>query len=249
MKQLLFTLLLLTSTLTIKIKIRTPRSGSGNSSSAPGGWNTNRTCDPIAPQVEVGSLFSIYAEQLYNIFNDPINELLLVKHERQVVAGINHRLIFRVRDKQTNDKLYIGMSLFVDLQGGVRVTGYLESFSLSDIVKALGFTNSRLFRYRCNDLGNMASMGFTNWARQLVGGGFSQSNSQDDLGGLDDFDNFGQQSQNTNQHVPVPANQTNQFGGADSPFEEKTININIRGRHPDGTPFLIGSSAPKKKKN
>ena len=202
------------------------------SQGAPGGWNTNRSCGPIAPQVEVGSLFSIYAEQLYNIFNDPVNELLLVKHERQVVAGVNHRLIFRVRDKQTNDKLYIGMTLFVDLQGGVRVTGYLESFTLNDIVSALGFSNARLFRYRCNDLNNVASMGFTDWARQLVGGGFSQNSSGDDF---NDFDNFDQNNQNqshsnpNNNYVPVPPQPTqDQFGGSDSPFEEKTININIR---------------------
>ena len=245
--KLLTVFLLISASLSIKIKIKTPRTGGGGGSSpAPGGWNTNRTCGTIAPQIQMGTIFSIYAEQLYNIFNDPINELLLVKHERQIVAGVNHRMIFRVRDKQTNDKLYIGMSLFVDLQGGVRVTGYLESFELQDIVNALGFNDGRLFRYRCNDLNGQAVQGFTDWARELArdvvcqnnGGGFND---------LDPLDNGSQYNPNSGyQPQPQPQPQTSDpFGGDNGPFE-KTININIRGRHKDGTPFLIGSSRPKK---
>jgi hypothetical protein len=258
MKTFFLALLLLSTTMSIKIKIRTPRSsGSSSSQGQTGGWNTNRSCGPIAPQVDVGSLFSIYAEQLYSIFNDPINELLLVKHERQIVAGVNHRIIFRVRDKQTNDKLFIGMSLYVDLQGNVRVTGYLESFDKNDIVKALGFSNGRLFRYRCNDLNNVASSGFVNWAQSLIGGLSQTSSHQDDLSGFDDFNqpqthnqpSYGQvppQTQPSYGQVPPQTQPVqNQFGGDDSPFEEKTININIRGRNPDGSQFLIGSSRPK----
>jgi len=244
MKTFFLALLLLSTTMSIKIKIRTPKSSGSSSQGQTGVWNTNRTCGPIAPQVEVGSLFSIYAEQLYSIFNDPINELLLVKHERQIVAGVNHRIIFRVRDKQTNDKLFIGMSLYVDLQGNVRVTGYLESFNKNDIVKALGFSNGRLFRYRCNDLNNVASSGFVNWAQSLLGGLSQSSSHQDDLSGFDDFNQ--PQNQASYGHVPQQTQPAqNQFGGDDSPFEEKTININIRGRNPDGSQFLIGSSRPK----
>ena len=47
------------------------------------------------------------------------------------------------------------------------------------------------------------------------------------------------------QYVPAPA-PVDQFGGNDSPFEEKTINIKIRGTNPDGSKFLIGSAKPKK---
>jgi len=261
MKTTFFALLLISTSLAIKIKIRTPKNQQASDSGAPistGGWNTIRHCNPIAPNINVATLFSLYAEQIQSICSDPINELLLVKHESQIVAGTNHRLIFRIRDKQTNDKLYFGFSLFVDLQGGVRITGYLESFNLSEIVQALGFSNKRLFRYRCNNLSDSAVLGFNDWARELLGGGVSQTAPMDDL---DNFDQNNFQTQPTYggqapvQHTqptyggqaPVQHTQPS-FGGSDSPFEEKTININIRGRNPDGSQFLIGSSRPKGKK-
>lgn len=249
--KLLYVFLLISATFSIKIKIKTPkRRGGGRSSPAPGGWNTNRSCSPIAPQIQMGTIFSIYAEQLYNIFNDPINELLLVKHERQVVAGVNHRMIFRIRDKQTNDKLYIGISLFVDLQGGVRVTGYLESFELQDIVGALGFNDGRLFRYRCNDLNGQATQGFSDWATELARGVVCQNNGGtggfNDLAPLDNGSQYNPNPGYPTQPQPQPQPQTSDpFGGDDSPFDTKVINVNIRGRHADGTPFLIGSSKPK----
>lgn len=271
MKSFFCAFLLLSASLAIKIKIKTPRTGGGSGSGSGGGgqspvlggWSTSRSCDPVAPQIQMGTLFSVYAEQLYNIFSDSVNELLLVKHERQVVAGVNHRLIFRVRDRQTNDKLYIGMSLFVDLQGGVRVTGYLESFELSSIVAALGFADARLFRYRCDNLNGGASLGFEEWARDLAGGAACQAGTGAGAGGLDDLNAF----DHGNQYNPVPApvpvpvpvpvpapvptyppQPQTPFGGNDSPFDTKTISINIRGRHKDGTPFLIGSSRPKTQK-
>ena len=211
MNKVIFTLLLLTTTFAIKIKIH--KAGSSDTSSS--GWDTSRTCEPIAPQIQIGACFSIYTEQLYNIFNDPINELLLVKHERQVASGVNHRLIFRVRDKQTNDKLYIGMTLYVDAQGSVRVTGYLESFTLQVIITALGFSNGRLFRYRCVDLNDIASMGFTNWAKELIGGGSSHGSQGDDL---DDF-------------------------GSNGPFQDsRTINLTVHGTDANGNKYKIGSS-------
>lgn len=260
MKAYLLALLLISASLSIKIKIRTPKSGSsGPGMPAPGGWSVNRSCGAVAPNVEMGSLFSLYAEQLYSIFNDPINELLLVKHESQVVAGMNRRMIFRVRDRQTNDKLYIGISIYVDLQGGVRITGYLESFVLQDIIAALGFTNSKLFRYRCNGLSDAATGGFDSWARTLFSGGtgsFTQTGPMDPLDNFDQYGNNNQSNynpnyQNPHQHSQPPVHQNmNQdpFGGSDSPFEEKTININIEGTRPDGSKFLIGSSRPKKSK-
>ena len=281
MNKIIFTFLLLTTTLAIKIKIRTPKASGGSSSS--GNWNTSRSCNPIAPQIQIGACFSIYAEQLYSIFNDPINELLLVKHETQIVGGVNHRLIFRVRDKQTNDKLYIGMTLYVDAQGTVRVTGYLESFTLTVIVNALGFSNGRLFKYGCSNLNNIASMGFTAWARQLIGGGStsSQGSYQDDLG------DFNQGGHSTNQggyhnnsggypsntggyptntggyptntggyqnntggyHPNTGGSQTvthDPFSGSDSPFQEKTINIDVFKRDANGRRIkILGSSRPK----
>ena len=270
MKTTFITLLLISFSLSIKIKFRTPRNPSTSPTSpAPGSWSVKRGCRRAAPKVSMGSLFSIYAQQLYNIFNDPINELLLVRHEAQVVAGTNRRFIFRVRDKQTNDMLYIGMSIFVDLQGGVRVTGYLESFDINSIVNVLGFSGSKQYRYRCGAMNDDATAGFEEWANTLAqGGGFNQG------GNFDNFDNFDTNNQsgqtgnnypnnsypqnNQNTHVPqqptyvpqqqthVPQQQTHDpFGGNDSPFEEKTININIEGTRPDGSKFLIGSARPK----
>lgn len=275
MKLLLISLLLLTPSLAIKIKIRTPKGQSTSPSTpAPGGWRVKRSCKRIAPNVEMGSVFSIYAEQLYNIFNDPINELLLVRHEAQVVAGMNRRMIFRVRDKQTNDTLYIGISVYIDLQGSVRVTGYLESFDISVIVNALGFSGNKQFRYRCGEMNAGAVDGFKNWANNLLNmGNFGQQGNLDNFDNFDDFNGqqgfnnqqgfknqpgFNNQPQNNYgnnfdlgsqpQYTPQqPAQQQDPFGGSDSPFEEKTININIEGRHPDGSKFLIGSSRPKKK--
>ena len=247
--KLLYVFMLLSATFSIKIRIKTPKKDGGYSQTpAPGGWSTSRSCNPIAPGIQMGTLFSIYAEQLYKIFNDPVNQLLLVKHESQVVAGANHRLIFRVMDRQTRDKLYIGMSLFVDLQGGVRVTGYLESFELRDIVSALGFSNGRLFKYRCPDLNKQAVAGFEDWARNL--GGCQSGGGFDDLGGFNSGDRFSRESSNSfndNSGSQFQGNPNDPFGGDDSPFDTKEININIRGRHPDGTPFLIGSKRPSKK--
>ena len=212
MKTTFFALLLISTSLAIKIKIRTPKNQQSSDSGAPtttGGWNTIRQCNPIAPNINVATLFSLYAEQIQSICSDPINELLLVKHESQVVAGTNHRLIFRVRDKQTNDKLYFGFSLFVDLQGGVRITGYLESFDLNEIVSALGFSNRRLFRYRCGNLSDSAVLGFNDWARELLGGGVTQHAPMDDL---DQFDQNNFQTQPTyGGNVPVQTQPT--FGG------------------------------------
>ena len=115
-------LLLLSLTMTtftaIKIKIlkkAVQNSQTSNSSSGPvlGGFQVKQNCDDLAPGIGSADLFSVYSEQLMSIFKDNINELRLVKHEYQVVAGMNHRLIFRVRDLQTNDKLYYGFGVFV----------------------------------------------------------------------------------------------------------------------------------------
>jgi hypothetical protein len=279
MNKIFFTILLLSTTLAIKIKIRTPKSSGGSSNT--GNWDTSRSCNPIAPQIQIGACFSIYTEQLYSIFNDPINELLLVKHETQNVGGVNHRLIFRVRDKQTNDKLYIGMTLYVDAQGTVRVTGYLESFTLTVIVNALGFSNGRLFKYGCSNLNNIASMGFTAWARELIGGGStsSQGSYQDDLGDFNQGGQFtgghstnaggyptntggyptntggyptntGRYHTNTGgYHTNTGGSQTTShdpFMGSDSPFEEKTINIDVFKRDANGRRIkILGSARPK----
>lgn len=276
-------LFLISTSFAIKIKIRTPKATSPTTGGDPtGGWKVKRGCRKAAPNVKMGSLFSLYAEQLYNIFNDPINELLLVRHEAQVVAGMNRRFIFRVRDKQTGDVLYIGMSIYVDLQGAVRITGYLESFDIDTIVNALGFSGRKQFRYRCGEMNADATAGFEAWANSLIsGGGFSQGGTGSFDNTLDNFDNFGStttttsqptnygttsgfQNQFTNNYQPQPVPQvvtqpvpqvvtqpviqhtSDPFGGSDSPFEEKTININITGRNPDGSKFLIGSSRPKR---
>ena len=248
MKISLVCLLLISSVHLIKIKIRTPVAHSGNPSPQPqtpnnfpsmGGWNTKRRCDAIANGVQVGDLFVICAQQLQSIFDDNINELLLVKHEYQIVAGSNHKLMFRLRDINSGNMIYIGFGLYIDLQGGVRMNAYLESGNKADIIAALKFSNSRLFRYRCGQINQLSSGGFIEWARELLGGG---GVPQHQTGGFDDLDDLDNQGQGYNPHQTV---NTMPVGG-DSPFEEKTININIRGRHPDGTPFLIGSSKPKK---
>ena len=221
MKSNLIALLLISSIMSIKIKIRTPVNQNGGSS---GGWNTVRGCNAISNNIEVGSLFSLYAEQIYSICNDPINELLLVKHESQVESGVNHRLIFRIRDTQTNDKLYYGFSLYVDLQGGVRVTGYLESFELSVIIQALGFSDQKLYKYNCYDLSSTTVLGFTEWASQLINGNVTQNEP------LDDFNND-------------PYN--NQYGGNSGPFQESTLRLKINGINSDGSRFTIGSKRPR----
>lgn len=297
MKASFIALLLISTTLSIKIKIRTPKNQTPSDSGAPlltGGWNTERGCDPITDNVELGTLFSLYAEQIQSIVQDSVNELLLVKHESQVVAGTNHRLIFRVRDRETNDKLYFGFSLFVDLQGGVRITGYLESFDLAEVSQAMGFADERLFRYRCDNLSDSAVMGFNDWATELIGGNVSPVEPLDDFG-FEPLPPAPVQYSSPPppapapvqyvpapvapapvqyvptpvprrrrrprfnpapvvipppvpqpvQYVPAPA-PVDQFGGNDSPFEEKTINIKIRGTNPDGSKFLIGSAKPKK---
>ena len=77
------------------------------------------------------------------------------------------------------------MSLYVDTQGGVRVTGYLESFNLMEIVSALGFKNRKLFKYRCQNLNQQANQGFKAWANGLANCG--SSGGEVNLEELDSF--------------------------------------------------------------
>lgn len=187
-----------------------------------GGYQVKQTCDDIAPGIAIADLFSVYTEQLMSIFKDNVNELRLVKYESQVVAGMNFRLIFRVRDLQTQDKLYYGFGLFRDLQGGVRITAYRESFDLDEVVKALGFADSRLYGYPCGKINDQAVKGFETWAEGLVTCPAvqpvaPQQNSFDNLNSFgSNFQNqnpapstFNQAPQNFNQ-TPQTYNQTPQ---------------------------------------
>ena len=61
--KLLIVLVLISATFNIKIKISQSGGGDNYSQSRNmGGWNTIRTCEPLAPSIQVGTLFSIYAE-------------------------------------------------------------------------------------------------------------------------------------------------------------------------------------------
>lgn len=145
---------------------RTPNSKDPNSVSPPE-FKLKGGCGPIGPDVNVSDIFRIYSQQLYNILEDSNNKLLLVKHETQVVQGVNHRMIFRVMDVQTHDKIYYGFQFFVDLEGGVRITGYLESFDLQNIIKAFGFVDRKLWNYKCVDLNKDSVNSFKAWGKEL----------------------------------------------------------------------------------
>lgn len=205
--KLALTLLLsmaISQTFSIKIKIlkkKIPQPTSSSSGPVMGGYQVKQTCDDIAPGIAIADLFSVYTEQLMSIFKDNVNELRLVKYESQVVAGMNYRLIFRVRDLQTQDKLYYGFGLFRDLQGGVRITAYRESFDLDEVVKALGFADSRLYGYPCGKINDLAVKGFEDWAQGLVTCPAVQP-VQQQQNSFDNLSSFGSNFQNQN---PAPS--------------------------------------------
>lgn len=238
MKAVTFLILLISVSQQITIKFRAPQSPPtypgnkfpthGSQPAAPqlpGPFQLTRSCDPLAPGVHVADLFSIYSIQLFNIFADPINELLLVKHEIQQAQGTNHRLIFRIRDTQVSDKLYYGFKVFVDLQGGVRITGFLESFVLTEIVTGLGFLDGRIFRYPCGEISQNASDAFMQWGKEL-----------NPCATTPNVPNF-----NPNQ------DDLNDFhdSGSDSPFD-RTIKVNIKTLDSNGREIIIGNKRPSR---
>lgn len=280
---ILFSLVMMTFT-GIKIKIlkkAVQNSQTTNASSGPmlGGFQIKQDCEDLAPGISGADLFSVYSEQLMSIFQDNINELRLVKHEYQVVAGMNHRLIFRVRDLQTNDKLYYGFGVFVDLQGGVRITAYRESFDLNEIVSALGFSDNKLYGYPCGKINDLAVKGFETWASGIVkcpavqpipqpqtqfdnlhsfGNPVPTPTFQNQNPAPASFNSVPEQSynpvnftpQSTQQPVQTsPAVSTQPAFGNGEDSPFTTINLKIKTTDSNGNPIIIGSKRPPKKKS
>ena len=322
MKKNIIALLLMSTIVSIRIKIKTSNNQTDpgdydetKTKPKPKPWKVVRECDPISDSIDVGTLFSVYSQQIYNIFKESYNELLLVKHESQIFEGTNHKLIFRLRDTERQDKLYYGFTFFVDLEGQLSITGFLQSFDLDKIIDALEFSNKKLYKYDCSNLSETALLGFTDWATELIGptdgggggetgdettdGGDSYDPSYDDYGMelLDDNDydsgqgnngydsgqdnngydpnldnNEDDSGQDNNGYDSSQDNSTDYssrkyykydlnrnyskygsssdpftftFGKNDSPYQERTFNINLRGNNPDGSRFLIGSARPK----
>ena len=136
-------------------------------------FKPNRNCNDLVPDVKVADLFNVYSRQIYNILNDDINELILAKHEFQVIPdeGVLHRSIFRVEDTETDDKLFYGFKTFIDSKGGVRVIAYLESFNVKEIFTAFNWdiTNDKdtLYTYPCDNVQKNAVLAFDNWGKEL----------------------------------------------------------------------------------
>jgi hypothetical protein len=142
-----------------------------------GGYTDQTKCPRSGSVSPFDSLSQV--QELVGAFCGGNRNVVLIKYETQVVAGVNFNAVFRL--SENGQSQYLGISGFVGLGQSATVRKFFYSNTLQDILNGLQFVNKKAAKLSCRDgnshenasdyndndsWGNLGKEGHSQWPNQ-----------------------------------------------------------------------------------
>lgn len=187
-------LLLLSQSQAIKIKIPTGSMGAhpplppsphlpGPPIMADPSFHLIRTCDAFTPQISGADLLAFYSQDIYNSLRNIHEQLMIVRHEIQKLAGFAlHRIIYKMGGASGASQ-FVALKIKVAANHQVSVVSYIQSIDYAEICRMMGFPDQRMFSYPCGNLKSQCVQAFIRMASSI-----NMCSGGNQMHVVDDFD-------------------------------------------------------------
>ena len=225
----------------------------------PAGFALVKTCQPMAPSISTADLLSIFSKQMFQNISNNQFQILLIRHESQLVyGGSEHLVLYRLYHQTNNEVTYYGMKVMISHSGVTKIKVFLQSADLNQVITVIGFSDQRVFNYSCVNFQQTCVTGFLKIAAKIYTSSIAVNYYQQHVPSfVPPPTNFMQYLYGNYGAIPIPSNvhNMNQSGHVsndphlpsvdvdDSPFHTIKAKINIT--RPDGSVIKIGSAKPK----